>query len=133
MPVYKVQRGSGNEEVDPYTHTHTHTHTNTHTHTHTHTSPAPTTVELGREEKGMKSRTIQKVPVPPKSQRQGYPGCPQHSKSEPSHGHSHIHSGTLTRTSIKTPSQIKRWPQSNPLAPIFYSVRAYRLLSFPRI
>ena len=42
-----MQRGSGNEEVDFYT----------------QTDPCSKTTGLGREEKGMKSRTIEKVPV----------------------------------------------------------------------
>lgn len=50
-----MQRGSGNEEVDLYT----------------QTDPCSKTAGLGGEEKGMKSRTIEEVPVPQRVKDKG--------------------------------------------------------------
>ena len=55
VPFYNVQRGSGNEEVDLYT----------------QTDPCSNTAGLGGEAKGMKSRTIEEVPVPQRVKDKG--------------------------------------------------------------
>lgn len=97
----------------------------------THTRPAPT-VRTRNGRKGYEIEINTKSASSPKSQRPGYPNCPQHSEV-----------WAILQAQLYPPRDIyknfdkdssnQKMTSEQSLVPIIYFVWAYRLLSFPRI